>query len=201
MHHRAALTLRVAVPADAGALLAIYAPYVEGSSVSFEYELPTPEAFAVRIAATVPEYPYLVCICQGQIAGYAYAHRAFERAAYDWNAELSVYVSRAFARLGVGRALYEAVLALLARQGVLRAYAVLSAPNEPSEAFHRAMGFTKCATFADAGYKLGAWHDTLWYVRVLGAPAVPPRPVTPFARLERAEVNAALSTFSQPCAQ
>ena len=38
-----AVTIRPAAPEDAPALLAIYAPYVRETAVTFEYEVPTPE--------------------------------------------------------------------------------------------------------------------------------------------------------------
>ena len=48
------LTLRMAVPADAPAMAAIYAPYVRGTSISFEYEPPSPEEFTRRVEAILP---------------------------------------------------------------------------------------------------------------------------------------------------
>ena len=42
-------TFRVARPEDAEALLAIYAPYVEETAITFEYEVPSVEAFRARI--------------------------------------------------------------------------------------------------------------------------------------------------------
>ncbi|WP_299190328.1 GNAT family N-acetyltransferase [uncultured Campylobacter sp.] len=44
-----------------------------------------------------------------QILGYAYASVFKERAAYDWSAESSVYVSRNAHALSIGRLLYEAL--------------------------------------------------------------------------------------------
>ena len=68
-------------------------------------------------------YPYLVWQEDGKILGYAYAHRHMERAAYQWNAELSVYLDRAARGRGLGRRLYGALMELLTMQGVLSAHA------------------------------------------------------------------------------
>ena len=46
----APITLRVACPADAQALVEIYAPYVRDTAITFEYTVPTVEEFAQRIA-------------------------------------------------------------------------------------------------------------------------------------------------------
>ena len=56
------LTFRVARPEDAEALLAIYAPYVEETAITFEYEVPSVEAFRARIAHTLATYPYIVAV-------------------------------------------------------------------------------------------------------------------------------------------
>ena len=55
-------TFRVARPDDAEALLAIYAPYVEETAITFEYEVPSVEAFRARIAHTLATYPYIVAV-------------------------------------------------------------------------------------------------------------------------------------------
>ena len=55
-------TFRVARPEDAEALLAIYAPYVEETAITFEYEVPSVEAFRARIAHTLATYPYIVAV-------------------------------------------------------------------------------------------------------------------------------------------
>ena len=55
-------TFRVARPEDAEALLAIYAPYVEETAITFEYEVSSVEAFRARIAHTLATYPYIVAV-------------------------------------------------------------------------------------------------------------------------------------------
>ena len=90
---RVPLEIRRAEPEDAAELLSIYAPYVEESWVTFECVPPTVEEFRRRMEEFSRHYPYLVCCRAGEILGYAYAHRQAERAAYQWNAELSVYLT------------------------------------------------------------------------------------------------------------
>ena len=43
------ITIRTATPDDAAALLAIYAPYVTKTAITFEYEVPSEEEFRRRI--------------------------------------------------------------------------------------------------------------------------------------------------------
>ena len=108
---------RFAAPADSAALLKIYGEYLD-TPITFECALPSEAEFAGRIAAIGQEYPYLVCLEKGRIVGYAYADRQAERAAYQWNAELSVYLDRDCTGRGVGRRLYSALMDILRLQGI-----------------------------------------------------------------------------------
>lgn len=88
------IVLRTAKPSDADRLLEIYAPYVENTAITFEYEVPSVDEFRQRIENTLKKYPYIVAIKDDKIVGYAYAGTFKSRAAYDWDVELSVYLVR-----------------------------------------------------------------------------------------------------------
>ena len=51
------ITIRTAAVDVAAALLAFYAPYVEQTAISFEYEVPSLEEFQGRIAHALRRYP------------------------------------------------------------------------------------------------------------------------------------------------
>jgi L-amino acid N-acyltransferase YncA len=176
-----AAVIRLATPADAPAVRAIYAPIVADTVISFELEPPTDSEMAERIRKTLPAYPWLVLERDGQILGYAYAgtHRA--RPAYRWSVDVSVYVAEAGRRQGIGRRLYERLFVLLQRQGYQAAFAGIALPNPASVALHEAVGFTALGVYRDVGFKLGSWHDVGWWQRPIGdRPAQPaePRPMT-----------------------
>lgn len=205
------MKIRLATRADAAALQAIYAYYVENTTVSFEYEAPSVAETERRIAEVEGVYPFLVCVVEeeggenrgnsedaknfrvddrvatakieengknsktgkdgkvgGRIVGYALAHRAFERAAYSWTAETSVYVDRNWRRLGIGEALYSALIEILEAQGVRTLYAVVVAENKASVEFHRRAGYREFVTFKNSGWKFGRWLDVVWLERTLG---------------------------------
>ena len=77
------LTIRLANLTDAQAIQAIYAPYVEKTAITFEYEVPSVQEFEKRISNTIEKYPYLVAEEDGQVLGYAYASTYYARTAYD----------------------------------------------------------------------------------------------------------------------
>lgn len=163
------LHVRFATPEDAEAVQAIYAPYVHGTSISFEDKAPTCDAMRARIVETLKRLPWLVAVDgDGRVLGYAYAspHRA--RAAYRWSVDVSVYVDQTMRRRGVARALYKRLLALLCAQGFLRAFAGIALPNPGSQALHEAFGFAPVGIYEAVGFKHGAWHDVGWWALSLG---------------------------------
>jgi phosphinothricin acetyltransferase len=173
------MTLRLATEADAAAIHAIYAPLISTTALSFALEPPTATAIHSRIAGTRARWPWLVCDDEGVVLGYAHAapdraNRYKTPSAYDWSAEVSVYVRTGAQRLGIGRALYTALLAVLRHQGFINVYASITLPNPASVALHRGMGFEAVGVFRGEGYKLGRWHDVSWWQARLQEPETPP---------------------------
>ena len=169
--------LRNAVAADLPAMLELYRPYVTGTAVTFEYEVPTLAAFTDRFLQITREFPWLVWEENGEILGYAYGSRAFERAAYQWDADLSVYLRQDCRGRGLGRTLYTALEARLDALGYHVLYALVTSDNEASCRFHEALGYRAVARLEKTGFKFGRWHDLTWFEKRLqdGDPAHPPR--------------------------
>jgi L-amino acid N-acyltransferase YncA len=172
--------IRLANAADAEAVLAIYAPIVRDTAISFELVPPTVSEMQARIETTLPVLPWLVAESARDVIGYAYASRHRERAAYQWAVDVSVYVRAEARGHGVARALYRALLAILEDLSYCTALAGIALPNVASVAFHEAMGFTPVGVYRKVGYKLGTWHNVGWWQRPLreyvNDPA-PPRPM------------------------
>lgn len=156
------MKIRLATENDAGAIAAIYAPVVTSSATSFEVEAPSVAEMARRIRELGERYPFLVT--EG---GYAYASPHRERAAYRFSIEVSVYLAEHARGRGLGRALYQRLLAIAAAQGFYAAYAGIVLPNERSVALHTSVGFTPVGVYRGVGFKLGAWHDVAWFEREL----------------------------------
>jgi phosphinothricin acetyltransferase len=174
MNHRK-LTLRPAVAVDAEALIAIYAPYVQKTAITYEYEIPSPAEFRRRIEIYSQKHPYLVAEVDGVPVGYAYASPLGSRPAFDWSVETAIYVREDCKGLGVGRALYEALESLLKEQGIRTMTAAIAtvSHDDPyltnaSIQFHLRMGFTPVGTFHNAGCKFGRWYDLTWMEKAIG---------------------------------
>ena len=161
-------TVRDATEADAAACAAVYEPYVTGTTITFEYDPPTADQMARRIADAQRRHAWVVLEDEGRVVGYAHAGPVKERAAYQWSCEVSVYLEQGWGRRGGGRALYEALFERLAARGYRRAIAGMTQPNEASAGLHRALGFEPIGVQRRIGWKHGAWRDVAWAQRDLG---------------------------------
>lgn len=170
------ITIRSVTEADAEALLEIYAPYVEHTAITFEYEIPSAEEFRERIRQTQKKYPYLAAEENGRIVGYAYAGMFHDRAAYDWAVETSIYVAEQKKRMGIGKQLHEALEEALKSQGILNMNACIAYPQgeeddyltKDSERFHARLGYRMVGRFHQCGYKFRRWYDMIWMEKLIG---------------------------------
>ena len=163
--------IRLATEADVPQMLAIYAPYVLTTTYTFEYEVPTEETFLARFRAITAQFPWLVWEENGQILGYAYGSLPFERAAYAWCAEDSLYLRPEAKKRGIGTKLLKCLEKFLELQGYRKVYAIITAENSVSLDFHRKNGYLCTATFENCGYKFGRWLGVTWMEKEL--PFVP----------------------------
>jgi phosphinothricin acetyltransferase len=175
------LRLRAATADDAAAIAAIYAPYVEGSIVSFETEAPDAAAMRGRIEAGGDLYPWLAAVDEGgTLAGYAYASPFRPRPAYRYTVETTVYVRHGLHRRGVGTLLYRPLLAILEAQGFTQAFGAITLPNDASVALHERLGFARAGTYTKVGWKQDGWWDVGLWQRALAPPTVPPADPQPW---------------------
>jgi len=161
------MRIRAALPEDAARCAEIYAPFVTDSWVSFELTPPDSAEMAARITSYGATHGWLVAEIDGRVAGYAYGSPHRTREAYASSCDVAVYVDPAFARTGIGRALYAQLLPALKQRGYHAAFAGIALPNPGSVALHEAMGFAPLGIYREVGWKLGGWRDVGWWQRLL----------------------------------
>ena len=159
---------------DAKRLVEIYAPYVKDTAVSFEYKVPSVEEFEERIRHVTEKYPYIVCLKDDQIVGYAYASAYSSREAYSWTATSSIYVDKDFHRQGAGSLLYKELEERLRKLGVVNLLAGVAYIEDNDEYltkdsyyFHTKMGYEKVAQMKAIGKKFERWYDLIWLQKKL----------------------------------
>jgi len=178
--------IRLVQAADTEEILNIYGPYIKETAITFECETPSIDEFRNRIKEISADYPYIVYVSNEKIIGYAYAHKQMERAAYQWNAELSVYVDKSHLRYGIGKTLYSVLIEILKLQNVRNIYGGVTSPNENSERLHKYFGFRKLGVYHNTGYKCETWHDVMWFEKTIGDYNLEPRP---FVSIKEIDMN------------
>ena len=187
--------IRCAELNDVQGILAIYAPFVAETPVSFETEIPTVSEMQDRILSILRELPYIVCEIDGKVAGYAYASNFRPRKAYQWSKEVSVYVAPEFRGRHIATGLYFSLIEILKKLGVANLLAGIAVPNPASIALHEKMGFRKCGEYTDVGFKLGIWHSVGWWELRLIDENATPQPLLSFSEIK--DYNFVKSAFSK----
>ena len=154
--------IRIATEADVPQMLAIYAPYILNTTHTFEYDVPTEAEFLQRFRNLTAQFPWLVYEEDGRILGYAYGSAPWERAAYGWCAEDSLYLLPEAQHRGIGTRLLQALEQTLFYQGYRRIYALITAENTNSIHFHEKNGYILRAELPDSGMKFGRWIGVVW---------------------------------------
>lgn len=185
------ISLREVTPDDAEELLKIYEYYVLSTAITFEYDVPSTDEFRRRIEHTLERYPYIAAVEDGKIVGYAYAGAFVGRKAYDWSAELTVYVDHHIRKKGIGGLLYRDLENILQKMGIINLYACIGYPQtddeyltKNSEEFHAHLGFKTVGTFTKCGYKFGRWYDMIWMEKVIGVHNPHTNDIIPFGEIE-----------------
>ncbi len=183
------MAIRIAREADIPAILEIYRPYVEQTAVSFEYTAPSLEAFTQRFQTVTAQFPWLVWEEGGQILGYAYGAAPFERAAFSWCAEPSIYLKTSACRRGIGKKLYEILEQILAKQGYEVLYALITTENPGSIAFHEAQGYREVGMLENCGIKFHRRVGIVWMEKTAISAEIPKEMPKPFPELVKTDRN------------
>lgn len=164
MSRPSGLQVRPATEDDLAAACQIVNHFIENSFVNFRTEPQDVDEWRTDWRRLRSRFPWLIAADE-RIVGVAYAAPWNARAAYQWTAEVTVYVDPANQRRGVGDALYTELLERLRWQGFHSAVALIALPNDPSVRLHERHGFVRAGRLVEAGYKLGAWHDVGFWQR------------------------------------
>ena len=184
--------IRNAMESDIPAMLAIYAPYVENTTYTFEYTVPTEKEFLARFREITVQFPWLVWEEAGRVVGYAYGSLPFARTAYAWAGEVSIYLAPEAQGHGIGRKLYAALEALMEYQGYRVFYAIITQENQGSLAFHKALGYKEVGVFSHCGLKFDRWLNVTWmekHTKIVGIPSDFPTPYSAFVESDRKVVD------------
>lgn len=188
------MEIRFATADDSTDLLRIYNQYID-TTITFEYVLPTEEEFAKRISDVSKNYPYLICEENGEVVGYAYAHRHMVREAYQWNAELTIYLDKSYRSKGLGKKMYNILIEILKLQGIKTVYSSVTVSNEKSKKLHESLGFSSIGIYQNAGYKCGKWNDVQWFEKSIGSYDLEPVPFISISKISKEKIDSIIKEY------
>ena len=177
--------IRPATENDVPEILSIYAPYILNTTITFEYTVPSEAEFLARFRGITAQFPWLVWEEKGEILGYVYASAPFQRAAYDWCAEPSVYLRPEARGRGIGQRLYAALEAILKQQGYQLLLAIITGENESSIRFHSRCGYMHNTLMENCGFKFGRWLGVVWMEKRLVPVGIPKDSPIPWPELRQ----------------
>jgi phosphinothricin acetyltransferase len=177
--------IRLATDVDLEQYAEIVNHYIANTSINFHDRPQSEDDWEATWQVLNERYPFLVADAgDGLVTGIAYASPWKLRGAYDWTAEVSVYVRDGHQGKGIGRSLCQRMLDVMDAQGFRAIVAVIALPNEASVSLHRSLGFELGGTLKRLGYKAGEWRDVSYWQRLTGpaddsapAPIIPVREV------------------------
>ena len=162
-----AISTRLATPADAAAIAAIYNEGIADRMATFETEPLTSAQIAAQLVDRGDRYPTLVAEREGRIVAWAAAGPYRSRPAYAGVAEHSVYVARAARGGGAGRAALEALCRAYAERGFWKIVSRIFPENVASLALHERCGFRVVGVYRRHGKLEGHWRDCVIVERML----------------------------------
>ena len=161
------LRTRLATPADAAAIAAIYNEGIADRIATFETEPRTPEQLATQLIEKGDRFPTVVVEREGQIVAWGGAGAYRSRPAYSGVAEHSVYVARAARRTGAGREALNALCRVYAERGFCKIVSRIFPENTASLALHERCGFRVVGVYHRHGKLDGQWRDCVIVERLL----------------------------------
>jgi L-amino acid N-acyltransferase YncA len=164
------IVIRPVAPSDLDAVAAIFSHYVTSSVITFEVTPPRVEHWSRTLDDLAARgLPFVVCECDGEVAGYAYAAPWRTKPAYRHTVESTIYLAPDRTGRGLGRQLLRTLQRCCALAGVEQMIAVIADSGNPASiALHRACGFTDAGRLTKVGYKQGRWIDTVLLQRAVG---------------------------------
>lgn len=154
------MKVRTAVQEDLAAICEIYDHEVASGTSTFDTEPRGGERGRVWFDSHASDaYPILVAECDAGIVGWASLSPWSDRGAYARTVEGSLFVRATHRRMGVGRALHEALVERARRAGHGVLIARVESGNSASRELLLSSGFTSVGVMHRVGKKFGRLLD------------------------------------------
>lgn len=157
------IEIRDAVLEDLPSMLEIYNEAVLNTTSTFDIKEQTLEQRKNWFQKYGGRYPLIVATSNEEVLGYSSLSPFREKEAYANTAELSIYISTHYRRMGIGSHLMGAIISRAKGLGYHTIVSCISVENEASMRLHEKFGFQFIGRLKEVGYKFGSWKDVSFY--------------------------------------
>ncbi len=183
------ICFRMATIDDAQDILDVYEPYILNTPITFEFNPVPLDEFKERINRISKQFPYILCVIDDVVAGYAYCSYYLEKEGFSWDCEITVYVDPKYHKRGIATALYKILISLVEKQGYYNIYSLICVPNESSVNLHKKYGFKEVGVYYNTAYKLSKWRDLLVMTKCLREYDINPKKPISVHQVDKEFVN------------
>jgi phosphinothricin acetyltransferase len=159
--------LRLATADDAPAICRIYNQGIEDRVATLETELRTPGERREWLANRSPRHPVIVAGRDGAVMAWGSLNVFNARPAYQFVADFSIYVERAWRGRGVGGVLLRRLIELAREHGFHKMVLSAFPSNSGGMALYTKLGFRTVGIYHEQGLLDGRWVDTVVMEKLL----------------------------------
>ena len=152
---------------DIAEIVAIYAHYVNNTVITFDTEVPSEAEMRQRLAPVIENFPAWVCVEDGKVIGYCYAHEWKTKKAYNTTVETTIYLHPDYPGRGYGRSLMNQLIEYCRNRSFHVLVACITIPNAPSVKLHEKLHFKQVSSFHEVGRKFDRWLDVADYELII----------------------------------
>jgi phosphinothricin acetyltransferase len=154
------IVIRSATSADARAIADIYNQGIEDRIATLETEKRSAEERSAWLASRTARTPVYVAEHEDHVIGWASLNTFNSRDAYQYVADISIYVSRTMRGRGVGTALLQTLAEAARRHGYHKLVLASFAWNTHGMRLYERFGFRTVGVYREQGVLDGRWVDT-----------------------------------------
>lgn len=151
------IAIQPMLPAQAPAILEIYAHGIASGMATFETEVPPWKEFEKKYFS----HSRIIAMMNGMITGWAALSPVSQRPCYSGVAEVSVYVHGDYQRQGIGRLLLQALVLESENNGIWSLLSVIHEENRASIHLHEQCGFRYIGYRERIAQLDGVWRTTV----------------------------------------
>lgn len=161
------LTFQEARESDVDAILDIYNFYVVTTTASFSLGPVSREEFCERAYIAHEKYRTYLINYGNELAGFCFLTQFRKKKAYDWTAEIGLYLKPEFIAKGIGREAIAFLEKIAIGKQIRVLVASISCENTASIKLCQRMGYEQCAHYREAGEKFGRILDVVDFQKIL----------------------------------